>query len=80
MCICTANCAQIQHSAVVQLHVQYVAHEKGPMSSTHYFVLRQGGEWIFAAPLHFTMKMYIITTFNRILHTNTPSQCKLISI
>ena len=29
---------------------------KGPMGGTHYFVLRQGGGWIFVTTLHFTTK------------------------
>ena len=42
---------------------------------------RDGG--IFVTWLHFTTKsahVYIITTYNRILHTNTPAQYKLNSI
>ena len=50
------------------------------MGSPHYFVLRQGGGWIFVTSLHFTTKsahVYIITAYNRILHANTPTQYKL---
>ena len=31
---------------------------KGPMGSTHYFVLRQGAEWIFVTSLHFNTKKH----------------------
>ena len=47
------------------------------MGGARYFVLRQGGGQIFLTSLHFTMKstrVYIITTYNRILHTNAPTQ------
>ena len=39
------------------------------MGGAHYFELRQGCGWIFP--------LYVITTYNRILHTNTPAQYKL---
>ena len=43
---------------------------------THYLVFRQVGVPydICMTSLHFTMDVYIITTYNRILHTNTPAQ------
>ena len=47
------------------------------MGGTHYFVLRLGGGRVFVTLLHFTTKstdVYIITTYNRILHTSTPAQ------
>ena len=51
------------------------------MGGTHYIVLREGG-WAaicnIAAFQH--THVYIITTYNRILHTNTPAQWKLNSI
>ena len=31
-----------------------IVSEKGPMGGTHYFVLRQGGGWIFVTSLYFT--------------------------
>ena len=44
------------------------------MGSAHYFVLRQGGGWIFITLLpRKSAHVYIITTYNRILHTNTPA-------
>ena len=50
------------------------------MGSTHYFVLSQGSGQIFVAKKKKSVHIYIITTFNKILDTNTPAQYKLNSI
>ena len=49
------------------------------MGGTHYFVLSQGSGRIFVRKKK-SVHIYIITTFNRILDTNTPAQYKLNSI
>ena len=50
------------------------------MGSAHYFVLRQAVGQIFVTLPRGgggSIHVYIITTYNGILHTNTPAQYKL---
>ena len=50
----------------------------------HITLCSDRGGWIFVTSAYYHEKApmfnYIITTYNRILHTNTPAQCKLNSI
>jgi len=54
------------------------------MGGAHYLIFAQTGGWADICNIPFLPRksahVYIITTYNRILHTNTPAQYKLNSI